>query len=540
MNEELKIKLNNAQYPRPTQNSPLKKKLTLLNKLKNNDTNYQSIIPHFIPENMSKFLPEISANILYNLPDKNIEDLLHIINYFKIYDDFLTTFVNQIKDTIKANIDGNIFFYIVLYYELMNYFIETKSLHKIINKINLNECVKLFVYLSKDARQKEMIINYCIENKEIMDDYIEQIKIVFSNYDEEVLLKKHFMERNFVKVIEPEEKEFDFYEQREVVDTEYDINYLLENIDFFSDKPELIDAIARKVTNEKIILKDVFKHITKRESVSVLARLVINFEILPKFIVYLESSTVSLPFLCELSKHRKYSFKNIIKVLEDSIKTKNTSKIICILNHCARIYLHRPETNHLMRKALEKIGNLKNETTGCDRIEISNSMSKIFSTQDISNIDGYLSNCDIKKLDKNIIFILAMKPWIFSDDRLVDAINEMGLFCLLKLTEENVFLSLYDDKLMHAQHYAKFYSKFGYNIKFVNKIMESDISNSKKAYVLMTYIEDIEKGCVSDIDILVEECSGDVQSYWANYKVKYGIDSLTDDFEEQIKKLSII
>lgn len=539
MNEELKIKFQTTTYPQPTQNSPLKKKLTLLNKLKNIDSNYTSIITDFIPENMSKFLSEISANILYNLNDKKIDHLLHVIHYFTVYNEFLDIFVSQLQSTIKTNINTNIYYHLILYCEMMNYFIEYRSLHKIINKTSIEQTIKLFVHLCKDPKYKTMIIDYCILNKDKLDDHLEQITYIFTKYEENDKLKENFLERNFVKVIDVFENEFDFYEPKDTVETDLVIQDLLDNATSFTDKPELIDSIAKKMIDEKAVIKDIIKCMTKPQNTVVFARLVSNFDILPKFVQYLEAND-NLAFLCELSKHKKYPHRNILKVLEDSIRSKNYAKIICILNSCGRFYLQRNDTNHSMRKALEKIVNLKNEITGCNRIEINNCLSKIFSKQDTRNLDDYLSNCDLLKLDRNIIILLAMKPWIFSDNRLFDAINALDIPHIKQLTEQNVFVCLYSDKISYALSYAKFYSKYGYNSEFMNKVIESGIVDSKKAYCLMAYIEDIEKGCVEEIEMLVCNCDSEVKSYWANYKVKYGIVEDDMNFEEEMKMLAMI
>ncbi|KAM0673016.1 hypothetical protein GVAV_003507 [Gurleya vavrai] len=188
---------------KPLQNSILKKKLSLLTKLKNLTNMY--CLEEFTNEDMSNFLSEIITTIL-NINIRNEDDLFKILKaiiYFNnVYDDFFNIFKTILQRLIIENMKASCYIYVVISFECMCLNIlefNLEKLGKLIVKMNNEESVKICVYLSEFYSDlfsmKEIFDNSEVNFKNLENDKKNNERIYSINnanydYDSENEIKK--------------------------------------------------------------------------------------------------------------------------------------------------------------------------------------------------------------------------------------------------------------------------------------------------------------------------------------------------------------
>lgn len=543
----------NEKLETPKLTSPLKKKLNLLSKLKNIvNTPHENILVEFKNEDMSNFLAEISNILLTQM--RNEDDCHVTINasvfFMRLYATFKNIYIQNLKNLIQNTVkSGSVYLLLLIYFEY-TFLINEESIEKVFKvlKVSNNEMdsARFCMYASSVYKEmtteyeemqnnnsydsdilaqknsfytnphftniKKFIVEFVNEKKEIFDKNLVDITKIYENINENYVKET----KDFVKIIEPEENEFDFYSSID----------LAVNGECYNEYERFI-----KQTNtceiEKLTEISIRK-IRKCKGMQQICKIMLNNKNLTERIASMIENTNEnsneecyMLFLCELSKFDRYSKTKIIKKGEMFIKDNNVKMLVLMLDNIARFYLNDVSTNLEMRCLLQKIKTYKNQCTEIMRIEINSCLSRIIKRKRNENVmndflcytikKGFDPCCDFGKLiSKEMAIIFFMKPWIFED---VYFVVEMIVHYKIeeeikKMYNDAIFICLLEGIKDKVYSYVRVYANLvKYNDEeckiFVKRILKLKKSVIK---VLIVFLKEIEnkKEFVKELETIVE------------------------------------
>lgn len=585
-------------YPQPTLNSSLKRKLTLIARIKDQSTGITSEI---IAENLTRFTHEIVQTILLINLQKidQVQSIVEVCHYFSAtYSDFKEIFIAGVQNLIRDNMKDLDAMLVYFYYEIMRIGLctfEIKSFAKMFLKMKDRQKYRLCEILSSvyedEYKYAQDLEDYPLDDLKIANQTksatlnfvtridnlsFEQISIVMKKLQEEKRFEKEYIEKNYHKVIDITPNEFKFYEKKIVpTPSEYTIDYFLSHMLWFINSPSEIDFIAQRyvhnygtesenkpeIMNMKIengkIITSALKYIENYDTLPVLARFLSWYKITTviKFLEH-DCRDQCLILLCELSKFDVYSKFKVIEKLEHAIKKKNIQTMILLLDNIGRYYLHHRETNFGMRKVFEKIKILRNENSDLTRIEINSAVGRILNKSEKNEtLDDFFiymiteerfNGSELNSLLKDEhLMLIFMKPWLFEDHAYIHSISvERKMESILgKLLRESIIISALSHKLQQALSYASLYSHFPSETKkVVDKIFSLKIKECEKALIIMNFLDiKKEKGdYVDEIKILVEMSDNiDVKNNFVHWLAKYNLKSKLIDLDKEIELLKL-
>lgn len=147
-----------------------------------------------------------------------------------------------------------------------------------------------------------------------------------------------------------------------------------------------------------------------------------------------------------------------------------------------------------------------------------------------------------EKANKNLLIILFLKPWIFSDLKFISELIKESNLEITKIIHESLILSILDRKLNYAMSYARLLSYLLENKSgFIQCILNLKIKRKEKIYVILAFLESVpdKKKYLGDVEVLMNATkSKEIKIYYGNYLIEYEVDNF--DYEKEIENLRLL
>lgn len=452
-------------------NSQLKKKISLVKKLKNlQNESLQPLLEDLSTENMEQFFSEIIDSIL-SLKVTCLEDIKNIIRIISIYlKDH--KFINMLFTHLNST---EIYWHKIIFIEIQ-ILTDTKFNYKLALKSLFNDASNLYkifymeyvLYFFNDEKliafiNKEKTKIGQLDMNQIDDKYSERVLNICRVLNIDIIEQKS--DNNFKQVIELKENEFDFYTCKFLGEDNFtiprqtkDIVEILKSNKLDIGKIDAISKYLRKTENVKMIPVIYNKLKNNIFCMPVLARIIRNCGILCKKSInkLLEdvfenkitnrTDLINTIFLVsELIKFRYIGFNECFNLLEYFYKQKDIETCCLLMKNVGRFLLVDEQSNNKARNFLDKLIAYGNKCSSIECTHINDMLSVIFSKsvryESEDNIYNFLSyhfkngvhktgskiDLILKKNKKYFLKILCA-PWKFKDVELVCKIA--SLFCL--------------------------------------------------------------------------------------------------------------
>jgi len=478
--------------------SPLKKKLAILNKLKNiSSENFNVLLEEMKAENFDKFHTEIINNLLanfkVNLSINSEEDLsktmIKIHRIVEIMHLFLfdQQFLNYLNTNLKKLYAGNwgvscLLFEISFSHKKKDAGkSDTCDVSMILKQIfkNLKDEKLLFILyilVSFDCSNSspacdpeqistEMFREYVLgEISNVNEGNLNVLRTIakMMGIDQEISLKNQF-----VNLITVQENEFDFYKQVSDISTSGNLfegissdSSLIKSIEkrikdtsfldlvgnYIRDKPYLFDKIWKKRSNVNII-----PSLARILSKSVKSNYTFVINLISNGKALKDSDLVMISELYKFDVIKPTDFFALLSLyLTSSIYTE---KLCILLGSTGRYLLSNKNTNRQTAELLESL-----KTIECDeisKIHIKNCISKILSPE-ISNLSilsflQWYLNYKLEFIIKFGAFSIAeasstsseYKFLEYNGDSIINEIKRSKKFCLLVFVQPSIFRNLH-------------------------------------------------------------------------------------------------
>ncbi|WUR05098.1 putative regulator of nonsense transcripts [Vairimorpha necatrix] len=579
--------------PLLNRNSQLKKKMNLVKKVKNlNSENMEILFNELYEENMEQFYSEI-VNSLLNIKISSIEDIKNVIRIISIYSKD-NKFINNLYLNLNYKIN---YWHKIVFIEshllnndsykpnkdVMNLFLDQNIIHKIfyIEYIMcFHEDKKLLELANIEKKKIGMIDLELIKEKEV-ERIINACRVIDLPYDE------HKEDTNFKQVIEAQKNEFDFYTSRcsgdESVSVPKNAKEIVEFLKNNSNDIAKIDETSkflRKSENVKMISVVYNKLRHNLCYLPMLARIIKNCgmickksinkileEMIENRINNRNDQINGIYLITELVKFRYINPNECFNLLEHFFRQKDIEICCLILKNVSRFYLIDEQLNSRTRDFLDKILSYGNKCSNIECIFINDMITKVFpknETNNLMNLDGFLSDhfqkdifkfngelYEILKKNKKFVFSLLCTPWKFKDmdfliflsqNFLLDKIIiDFFIFIINLIGETYKLKAIYYTKVVSGLLRCIDYTE---QENFINKFYQMNIKKEVKVRIIISLISGMGY-CVKTrhIPFLKQICSQlrsvEIQNLLFNLcesiGVKYEVSVDEDSLDEEIR-----
>ncbi|KAI5168379.1 hypothetical protein PAEPH01_0076 [Pancytospora epiphaga] len=439
----------------PSANSPFKKKLTIINRMKNiTPESFPIIIQEIKSENLQKFSVEIVNSLLSHTKANTQEDVHNIVRILYLYSydrTFITVFITAARKILPQSwINGAL---LAEAYFLMNG--------------NLDGV--MFELIKASEENAVYVINYIVCNFENIDITIIEKKTreLLENVTErniEALAgicgvlgwNTHLeVEEDFVDVIKMEKDEFEFYRKTpaEAIDgvrsesSSCDLRMIENNPQnmavlgaiaaYVSGNQDLIGRVIKKAKNIALApaVACIISQLSKGRSTAISQVFTADYDSIAHY---------ELVLIGEMYKFSIIRSSDILNILSFYFKNRNVEKLCILLENVGRYMLVRRETNKSIREFINRLEGYP--WREIDRLCVNNCLSRIYKVGS-SEIDimgffrwafskntFYTSNLfELIKSSKRLLYILFSLPELFGNEAFL-----IKLIRKVRMTEEMI------------------------------------------------------------------------------------------------------
>ncbi|KAM0680930.1 hypothetical protein GINT2_000712 [Glugoides intestinalis] len=448
----------------PTQSSSLKKKLSIINKIKNlNTENFPTLLIELEKENLCKFYTEIVNNLL-SIPTivtpspKNVEAVIDDIHkiveiiYMFFFDN---SFSSYLITTLKKGHSESWPFSCLL--------LETFILNIKLKKSMGTSITEVIQALLKALNSQRLpFILYCVESfdcdRQLFIEYVQ--KEIKSVNDENIQVLKRLLEKldiketlevqsDYVEIIKPTAGEFSFYEDSKKTQSLQFTAAMIKNIEKKNFKPHVLDFIGQQIYNSPELIVKVInkkKHINFiPELARILSKAIKDKKRYLTVILNKTAKDEDLILIGECYKFGLFTNEELFSLINRLIEQNSISSLCTVLSTVGRFILYKKETN---KKAIQTIEKIKQSPIdSVSRIQFTNCLSAVLNPdggqlcvfdflQWFFNKDDFTSTELFGNMIKSRRFILMLlcKPEVFekkeSLTRMLNCVGES-----MKLTE---------------------------------------------------------------------------------------------------------
>ncbi|KAI5150257.1 hypothetical protein ENBRE01_1384 [Enteropsectra breve] len=488
----------------PQRSSTLKKKLSMINRLKNiADEDISSLVSDLKTENLQKFYVEISNGLLSATRIHSNDDIHRIVRIIYLYS-YDQQFMGSIMSQLKKNCSSS-WIYSALFAEV--YFYVHGTIEPVLKTLlkNLSEgSLKLIYYLiesfadlSSDVLKKymikemskaeetnvDLIVLICreldIEAEITLNDNYKEVISLFSGEFDFYIKKSNFEEAE--KATRNSQKEESLGKLNESVKSGIKAMSLknLENKNG-SEKPgkmfkkleasinniEVLDEIAVEISGHSGKICDLLAKTKKNELIPSIARIISRLTRGKNEIVKGIFSDVSgsfnrneLMLVAELYKFGLIKQADFCALLSELFSSKNLRELCLVLEIVGRYMLSQRKSNEYMRGLLEALRAAK--TTEMNKLHINNTLAWIFQDGDkkfdiTCFFQWYFTESNFRRTgifekmskDRRLMAILFMIPTIFES-------SEFQVGLIKELRMEGTMRDLYYEELVENREIPK-------------------------------------------------------------------------------------
>lgn len=426
-----------------TQSSSLKKKLSIINKIKNlNTESFPTLLAELENENLSKFHTEMVNNLLSNptitAPSpKNIqavfEDIHKIVEIIYMFF-FDNSFYSYLITTLKKGHSESWPFSCIL---LETFMLNTKQKKNTTTPIS--DVIQML--LKTLTSQRLPFILYCVEFcdcdrrlfiesvqkeiKTVTDENIQVLKRLVETLDIKETLE---VQSDYVEIIKPSAGEFSFYEDSKKTCSLQFTTAMIKNIEKKNFKPQVLDFIGQQIYNSPELIAKVINKKKHTSFIPELAR-ILSKAIKDKkrylnLILNKIATDEDLILISECYKFGIFTNEELFSLMNKLMEQNSISKLCTILSSVGRFILYKKDTN---KKAIQFIEKIKQSSLdSVSRIQFTNCLSAVLNPDGgklcafdflrwFFNKDDFASTELFGKMIKSRRFILMLlcKPEVF-------------------------------------------------------------------------------------------------------------------------------
>lgn len=474
---------------KPVVNSNLKKKLSLINRLRMlHLDDFQDLYECLKKENLNKFYKEIINSLLGNNKIQKHEDVHKIIQIIYLYSydsDFIILLQNELK-TRGCESWVNFAIWAETSYLVNNSIMEVA---KMVNNLNKEDVFEGVYYLARyfdDLDRnwlREVVKNV---EKGIIEKKGELV------YQELGLNWKKEGNVKYVNIIKPYENEFNWYQlnikstdkiectnldnsvnntitSNEIISTFNKPISSVEIVKMIEENKENIDflkILSKTIDGQSELVDSVLKDRKNSSVIPGLARVVAQFkhgqrELISRLLKYeVDQITENeLVFIGELYKFGIIKVLAIVEILNKCLASRDICKLCILFENVGRFMLHSYNGNTYGRQFVETLKNI--EATGSDKMAVETCLGKLFkpnrstiSLRDFLHwffkeknfVDGKLFK-NLKK-SKKFMLLCFMQPELFENEKLLaEIVKKTGL--------ENEIIELYMNTMPQIMSISK-------------------------------------------------------------------------------------
>ncbi|WEL38094.1 putative U2 snRNP component Hsh115 [Encephalitozoon hellem] len=494
MNWQDELKVLGGSGVARKRNSPLKKKLSIIKKLKNiSSEDVDAIRNDLALEDMSKFTSEIVSSLLLTKvqSENDIKNVVRVTSALVACGDFARQLTNELGKAISHGIqDAERYWLAAYFFDLQTLTRETTGkegwreglIKDLCSKMDVRPRVLFLWYMKEsykdDAIQAEITIQANkVEPLAIEDD--EKLAEMARSLGIEV----HGKGDGFKKMIGVEDEEFHYYTGRtsslECYSGSLDAKEIRDYIIIHSGDSEKLDALSRCIknaSNQKEIISAIIQLKLNPNLITPIARILKSMGGIGRKVVsalfkeIYQSKSIghndvvsNCLLISEMCKFKEASADEMFGLLDYLFKVRNIEAYCACLNGIGRYFLLNESTNHRIREFIERIRNYKTSKT--DFIHANNCLSRVFSpSQTMLNADyrGFFRHFFRKEVfsegspiwtrlvrSKATLVTIFLHPWAFEDiDFLASLVHRAGV----QVQMIEVVLSSIEIMYVHSRH----------------------------------------------------------------------------------------
>ena len=358
----------------PPCNSTLRKKLSIMNKMKNIVTeNVDVLISEIKMENLTKFYVEIVNSLLNNTKIQTFEDIHKIVRIIYLYS-YDPTFMSQLTLALRKRATDS-WITSALFAEV--YYMMNKQLNPIIRAL-VKGCrdgpLLLMQYLLEcfEEIDTSYIRKRVMSLKDETGENVAAFNAVCSLLSMDLRLEPP---KTFIEVISAEEGEFAFYsppvdtkcEAEERAKGEQDRTFksllnLIKSFDSNTDNEAYLDALGASLSGQNDLVNRLLKKRKNPALIPAIARVVYGLkkdrrEVIAQFTGDIPTETADLLLIGELYKFNCVKTSDIKNILLFFFDRGDIEKFCCLFGSVARFMLTQKESNQTGRLILDRLKN---------------------------------------------------------------------------------------------------------------------------------------------------------------------------------------
>ncbi|AFN82578.1 hypothetical protein EROM_021030 [Encephalitozoon romaleae SJ-2008] len=595
--DELKV-LSNAGVEKK-RNSSLKKKLSIIKKIRNiGSEDVDTIRNDLASEDMSKFTSEIVPSLLLAKVQSgdDIKNVVRVTSALMACGDFVMQLMNELGKVIRCGIQD------IERYWLPAYFFDMQVLtRRATGKEGWKEGLIKDLCSKMDVRPRTLFLAYITENykdeaiqAEVRSQAMKIGSLTIEDENERFTaaarslgIEVHDKEGGPRKVVDVEDEEFLYYTGRitsqECYDGGLDVKEIRDYIIMHSGDTEKLDGLSKYIKNAS----------NQREIISAIMQLKLN----PNFITPIARILKSMGgvgrkiaatlfkeiyqsknighndvvsnclLISEMCKFREVSPDEMFVLLDHLFKIKNIEAYCACLNGIGRYFLLNESTSHRIREFIERIRNYK--ASKMDFIHANNCLSRVLSpSQTMLNADyrGFFRHFFRKETfsenssvwsslvrSKATLLTILLHPWAFEDtDFLASLVHKAEI----QVQVMRMMVPSIEIMYEHSRHkciaLVRLYSSlmlleskdtWGH---LIDKVFQLEVDNSFKCKIIIILLQktpvDMQRQYIPIIRACIDsEDSLDLRILFSNFCESIGIESQNVDYDDSFdEELSFI
>ncbi|UYI28305.1 hypothetical protein J0A71_10g22110 [Encephalitozoon cuniculi] len=453
-------------------NSPLRKKLSIIKRLKNiGPEEVESIKSDLASEDMSKFTSEMVSSLLLGRVQSgdDIKNVVRVTSALVVCNDFVKQLMSELGKAIRRGIHDIEKYWLPAYFFDMQILIQRTAgrdegkgglIRDLCNKIDERPRILFLAYLAENHKDEASRVEIGNQSRKIgslaIDDSSDRLAVAGRSLGIEVRDRGG----GFNKIIGVEDEEFRYYTGRtgslECYDGGLDVREIRSYIIRHSGDAEKLDALSKSIRNangQREIVSILMQLKLNPNLITSIARILKNMGAVAKKVVtalfkeiYQARNTShndvlsNCLLISEMCKFREVSPDEIFALLDHFFKTKNIEAYCVCLNGVGRYFLSNEATSHRIRGSIERIRNCR--SSRMDSIYISNCLSSLFSPSQVAlcadyrgffryffrkgtfDRNSFLWSCLIRS--KATLISMFLHPWVFEDTDFVASLVHLA------------------------------------------------------------------------------------------------------------------
>ncbi|ADM11105.1 uncharacterized protein Eint_021080 [Encephalitozoon intestinalis ATCC 50506] len=590
MNWEDELMALGVPYTERKRNSPLRKKLSIIKKLKNiNSESVEAIKSDLEKEDMSKFTSEIVTSILLSKVQStdDIKSVVRVTSALTSCSDFMRLLMSELGKIINHGIEETEKYWLAaFFFDLQTLSRRTVDkeerrenlIRDLCNKISEKPRILFLGYIMENYKDELSQAEVSNQAKRIdpqtSEDRGGRLDVVARSLGIKVCDEGYDLK----KMADVENEEFHYYTGRtaslECYDGGLDIKEIRDYIIMHSGDTEKLDALSKSiknVNNQKEVVFMLMQLKLNPNFISSIARILKNMGAVARKVVavlFREIYQAKNPshndvisnclLISEMCKFREVSSDEMFGLLDYLFKTKNIEAYCMCLNGIGRYFLLNEATSHRIREFIERIRNYR--ASKVDFVHVNNCLSRLFSPsqsilcadytgffryffrKEAFDGDSLLWSCLIKS--KATLMSIFLHPWVFED---IDFLASVVHKAEISMQVMNVIIPSIEIMYGYSKHksisLARLYSSlmllenkdtWAY---LVDRALQLKVGASFRCKIAMMLLQkmpiDMQRQYFSVLrDCVNKEESLDLKILFTNFCESIGMEAPTMDYDD--------